>query len=158
LAEAVAALEHYLREAEGQVPTSQLQQVDAQVKEKRSQIAALMIRTNVSGARVLIDDRVAGQTPIAEPLFVMPGAHSLRVLAPGKQELARSLTLAPGESLDLDLTLRDVTAPAPAPPGIETSGRLPLSGRRVRRPRHCSISSQSIYSLLSTRTEWRASS
>lgn len=49
----------------------------------RQHVFALNVRSDVSGARVLIDGQAVGQTPVETDLFVEPGKHVLSVVKPG---------------------------------------------------------------------------
>lgn len=73
--------------------------------------ARLDVRTGSAEARIRVDGRevARGEGGVVLP----PGAHVLRIDAPGRAPIERALTLAPGERLRFDLEL------PPAEGGIE---------------------------------------
>jgi len=69
------------------------------------------ITTEPEGAEVFVDGEARGRTPLGEPLDVEVGEHQLRVVRDGYRELTRTLSVEPGEPLDLVLTLEPAEAP-----------------------------------------------
>src|SRR5262249_40641961 len=51
----------------------------------------------LEGATVRLDDKEVGQTPIAAPLEVNPGAHKVEVVKEGYRTFRRSVVAAPNE-------------------------------------------------------------
>jgi PEGA domain len=73
--------------------------------EVRSRVSVLALTCNVTGARVLLRDKVIGATPFAGPLRFTAGEASIEVTAEGYLPYAKTLRLPPGGVLDLDVTL-----------------------------------------------------
>jgi PEGA domain len=73
--------------------------------EVRVQVASLVLRCNVPGARVLLRDKVVGTTPLTGPLHFTAGAASLEVVAEGYFPYQKKLDLPGGGVLDLEVTL-----------------------------------------------------
>jgi len=65
----------------------------------------LAIETRVSDASIYVDGRFLGVARWAGPL--LPGDHSVRVTAPGRQTYKAQVTLRDGESRSLDITLNE---------------------------------------------------
>jgi hypothetical protein len=65
--------------------------------------ASLQVRVR-PWAEVRIDDKVVGTTPFA-PLTLKPGAHTLEFVHPDFQPVRRKVTLAPGQTLKIELDL-----------------------------------------------------
>jgi hypothetical protein len=80
--------------------------------------AALAVRTDQRDAAVIVDGETVGHTPLAGPIELTHGEHSVVVSKQGFETAERSVVLGPGESFTLDLTMAAVpgTGPAPDPP------------------------------------------
>ena len=66
--------------------------------------ATLSLTTN-RAARIQVDGRDVGQTPLAQPLSLPAGVHALVVSAPGRVRGERTLTLERGETVALSVQL-----------------------------------------------------
>ncbi|WP_437673561.1 PEGA domain-containing protein [Sorangium sp. So ce131] len=75
------------------------------------------LRVVVSGApaglEVQRDGAMLPAAALGEPLPADPGAHEIRASAPGHQAETRSVALAEGETVTVELTLRPVAAGSP---------------------------------------------
>jgi hypothetical protein len=90
----------------------------------------LVIRGDPEGARVLVDDAVAGTLPITEPIAgIVEGTHRLRVELEGYTTLERRFDVLYGEvtQLEVMLTPEDVGAREEAPPLDMVGVVLPIS-------------------------------
>lgn len=72
--------------------------------------------SDVMGAKVLIDGKLAGETPFAAPLTLSPGPHTILITAAGFDPVARAVEIRPGETDRLDLAL--LRSPPPPPPPL----------------------------------------
>lgn len=61
------------------------------------------------------DGEIVAELSLATALAVDPGEHVLSAQAPGGPEVEQRITLAPGESRTVELSLRRAPEPAPAP-------------------------------------------
>ncbi len=73
---------------------------------------SIFVDTRPRGARVLIDGRLAGTTPVSIP-DVAAGTHAVRLELAGRQPQATTVTVKPGEQARVTATLQD----PPAGPG-----------------------------------------
>lgn len=79
--------------------------------ELRARVGTLVITTRVEGARVLVDDKQIGITPIAGPVRVTAGRRSIEVFAEGYFPMRREIDL-PGtasRTVDFPLVSRDTS-------------------------------------------------
>ncbi len=67
----------------------------------------LMVRTSIPAATVAIAGQVLAETPVVAPLSIAPGSFELTVSRPGYRTIRRAITLAPGQTSELELTLEE---------------------------------------------------
>jgi hypothetical protein len=101
----------------------------------RSRITLVVVKTNVSGAKVLVRGRYAGSTPLRGPIPATPGKATIELHADGQAPVVRELVLEEGttQSVDLTHTAHGVVAgrvsqpagagPSPAGPGAPEQAR-----------------------------------
>lgn len=65
----------------------------------------LLVRGAPEGASITIDGREMGTAPLAAPLSLAPGEHSVSVNAEGYSPYSRTVSLSAGEQLPLDVQL-----------------------------------------------------
>jgi PEGA domain len=80
------------------------------------------VAIDLPGYEVAVDDRVVATTPLAEPLRVSAGRHTVSVTRDGYAAVIQVLDVGPGRTVQL-------TLPAAALPAIDAAG-----GKRPRRP------------------------
>jgi hypothetical protein len=74
------------------------------VEEAEGRIGRVVIRTVPDGAELEVDDQVVGTTPLAEPLIVNPGEHTLTARWPrGAEARSQSIVISAGQELTVDL-------------------------------------------------------
>lgn len=89
-----------------------------------SELGSIEVVSNVAGAAVLVDDQERGTTPLAQPLFGLPGAHMVRVQAPDFEPVTQTVDLQKGRRSLVEATLRHIEV-AP-PPAAAPAGAQPL--------------------------------
>ena len=75
------------------------------IDEVRSKVATLTVNANVSGARVLVRDKVIGKTPLADALRLGAGKVTIEIDADGYAPYRKDLDLSGGTSTVLDAKL-----------------------------------------------------
>lgn len=97
----VDALLHYQQLLEeGKDLGSQLRdQVQRHIIEVKRQLGAVVVETEVEGASVSIDGKPMARTPMSQPVFVEPGAHTLAVSRDGYTPIEEKIDLKPGKQL-----------------------------------------------------------
>jgi hypothetical protein len=84
----------------------------------------------VDGAKVLIDDTPVTSGPGSAPIELNPGAHRVRVEAPGAPPVDESVDLAEGDKghrMHLSLGVTPLLSPSLSPSGARPSAPLPLA-------------------------------
>lgn len=75
------------------------------IDEVRAKVATLTITANVSGARVLLRDKVIGSTPLSDAIRLNAGKVTIEIDAEGYARYRKDLDLAGGTSTVLDAKL-----------------------------------------------------
>ena len=75
----------------------------------RAEVTTVTLTSNVVGARVLLNNRLVGVTPLASPLAINAGHTKLEVTAEGFLTLHRELELAGGQSMSVEASLTSKT-------------------------------------------------
>jgi len=107
-ARARLALEQYLKEGGEKVSAERRTAVENDLQMLAGRTATLSIVTNVPGAEIVVDDRVVGTAPLAQPLLVDAGEHRVLVRAPGREQRESRVTLAGLDSADVRLDLEKI--------------------------------------------------
>lgn len=126
-ARARRALERYLAEGGDEVPPERIEQVNADLEMLRPRTAYLVITVSVDGAEILIDDEPIGFSPLAEPLLVDAGRHSVTARHRGSSAIPQSVVVAGGDERTVSLQIKteepavgpqpgDVSPPVGTPP------------------------------------------
>ncbi|MBL8684962.1 MAG: PEGA domain-containing protein [Myxococcales bacterium] len=141
--EAIDAFERYLREGGARVPQERAAAVRETIETLRGQIASLVITSEPAGARVRVDGRDAGTTPLAGPVIVAAGVHTVeldlaeyvvvreRVRVGGRERRALSFRLATVQTaaeLSVSIINREAPASRVLVDGIDL-GLAPVSRR-----------------------------
>lgn len=104
-AKARQALEQYLTEGQGEIEEGRLAEVQADVDMLKSRTAKLTVTTNVAKARVFLDGKLLGVTPLPDAILVDAGSHSLEVERTGFRTTTKSVTMAGGDDLKVAVSL-----------------------------------------------------
>ncbi|WP_437711876.1 PEGA domain-containing protein [Sorangium sp. So ce448] len=87
----------------------------------RAKVGTLVVRTKVDGARVFVDGILRGLTPLADPLFVEPGAHAISVEHEDYETKKMTVQLVAGAQIEDEVELGQRSAGAPPPKRPETT-------------------------------------
>jgi tetratricopeptide (TPR) repeat protein len=96
--EALAHYEQFVRGVAESESPEQWRLAHRRIFKLQGEIATLHLQTNVP-ARVTVDGRLVGTTPLERPLRFMPGAHVVILTAPGYERHVIEVTLRAGELL-----------------------------------------------------------
>lgn len=122
--EALDALEAFEREAPSELK-ARVPKLEGLLADVRSKVSALVLSTNVPGARVVVRQRVIGTTPLAGPVRLNAGEATVEVSADGYIPYRKTIELPAGGRTELSVALHSKS----------TSGVLevtsPISGAAV---------------------------
>lgn len=119
---AVRAYEQYLHDGGSEVPAKRRKEIESDLKGLTRTIATVVIKSNVRGAEVLVDDVSVGKTPFSAPVPVNGGSHKIVLVREGGN-VEKRVTVVAGESATVKLDAKSEEL-APAPPPPEASGGL----------------------------------
>ena len=120
--EAIGTFSEYLHDGQERVPRARRAQVQALIALLDSRLAEVSITTDCPSARVSVDGREVGWTPLARPVRLAAGTHRVSVSSEGAPSLTRILTLAEAEHQVLELTL-----PAPSAAAAAEAARIAVA-------------------------------
>jgi tetratricopeptide (TPR) repeat protein len=114
--EAVQAFEKYLAQGAASIAAGRRQEVRAEIDKQRSRIGSLMVRTVPDSADLRVDGKLIGKTPLAQPLLVTAGRHTIEALLSGYTPQVRELEVGGMAQIDIDLRLEAVVGPGAGNP------------------------------------------
>jgi anti-sigma factor RsiW len=102
---ALESYRQYLRDADGRIPAERRAAVEREIAELEQRVATLTIKSDVSGADVLVDEVLVGTTPLAAPVLVNAGVRRVVVRHPEHPVQSQRLSLAGGDRQDVMIAL-----------------------------------------------------
>ena len=89
-----------------EVPPERRTEVQSLLKDIGPRIGHIMVKSNVAGAVVSVDDVQIGTTPLAQPVDVNPGMRKVSVSKPGYIPATQAITVAGSETDNVDLAMQ----------------------------------------------------
>lgn len=120
--QAVRTLNRYLEEGGRKVPPDRRESVETELSQIRALTSQVVVKVEGAPAKVFLDGEEVGLTPLAEPLLVGPGRHTVRATREGEPDAEETFELASGSKKELSLVLKAVNA-GPVEIAIETDPR-----------------------------------
>jgi tetratricopeptide (TPR) repeat protein len=129
--EAVAYYKRFLAEGEGKVPPAKIASAKTELDAILARIARVTVTTTPKDAALTLDG-VALASP-EMPLVLAPGEHKLVARVAGYKDAEKTLRVASGDELEVDMKLAEAPQPAapfhveervvaPAPPPVVAEG------------------------------------
>lgn len=100
--------DRYLVEGGSQIAPDLRAEVELQVQDLREQIATVTVLVDSPGSQIFVDETLVGNAPLTRPLHVNVGFRKIWARSPGARTASRSLALAGGQSVRVEL---EVAAP-----------------------------------------------
>jgi len=85
------------------------------LEQAKEHVGALAIKVSAPGAEVFVDGKRLGLAPLADLVFVEPGARTIEARLQGYETATETVTVMKGGSSDLALTLRATEGPRGLP-------------------------------------------
>ena len=120
-ADAMEAFEKFLMGASDASPDA-IADARKAVAELKPKLGRVRIECQTPGAEVNVDGKVAGQAPLPDPIWVMPGRHQITALATGASPTVETVSVVAGREILVDLRPNSLPAAAPA----ETTVQAPV--------------------------------
>lgn len=111
--EAAEYFSYYLREAPKDDASTSRSDVEAALADAKTHVGELHAAVEDTGAEVLVDGEVVGTSPIAAPIFVDPGEHTLTVRRDGAVTASAKVVTNAGEQKTVTLSAKTAAAPKP---------------------------------------------
>ena len=112
--EAVQAFEKYLAQGAAAIPSDRRKEVTVEIDRQRARIGTLTIRTVPASVDVRVDGKLIGKTPLAAPVLVSAGMHTIEALISGYTPQVRELKVEAMARIELELRLDPMAAPETA--------------------------------------------
>lgn len=103
--DAIGAYEFFLRDAPADISEALRKLARDNIRELFRKIVILRVQVSVEGARISIDGRQRGVSPMKKPLRLMPGAHSMVVKKEGYVPAVIDLHIQAGKRVTRTVTL-----------------------------------------------------
>lgn len=115
-AAALQSFEEYLKQGGKEIQKKRKTEVDKEIDKLRNRVASATITVNVAGAEVRIDETSIGKAPLEKPLLLNPGKRKISASASGWKPSSKTLELASGDTVQVELKLEEEKAPEPPSP------------------------------------------
>jgi hypothetical protein len=116
------AFEDYLASGGADIRAARRTEVEEEIHTLRGRVAALTVRSNLSGSELLIDDSPSGTLPLKGPVLISAGRHTLFVRKNGAVQTSRTVEVSGGDSATVELS-----AVVPEPPPLVPPSHPPAS-------------------------------
>lgn len=134
--EAVDAYEQYLKEGASTIAPELRRKVEGEIQQQLARIGTVLVRTSPEQAEIRLDGRVIGKTPLAQPVRVTAGPHTIEAMLADHATKVREINVAGRTATTIEITLEavgarvDASRPAapssvvviPLPPQAATAG------------------------------------
>jgi hypothetical protein len=117
-AESVAAFEGYLEKGGAELSDERKQEVRDAMAAQLAHVGALDVRVSADGAEVRVDGKLLGRSPLAAPVRLTEGKHTVEAILPGRPSQLREVELPGASKLAIDLAFPTppvALSPAAAP-------------------------------------------
>src|SRR5262245_18419278 len=131
--EAVSYYNRFLNDGKGKVPAARLAAAQTELDGILARIArvTVTVKPALSDVTLIVDGSPLDKVEM--PLILPPGEHRVVVRAAGRQDSERSVRVASGDEIAVDLALAELPPPPPiAPPIIEQPAAVPVVPARRR--------------------------
>jgi tetratricopeptide (TPR) repeat protein len=120
---ALHAYAEYLQRGGDEIEVERKAQVERDMQSLRARVADLLVKSDVDGAQLSIDNIEVATLPLTAAVLVNSGVHQITVLKPGYSSASRTITIAGGQPLDVTLSLQALEVrPTFSAPGGPVSG------------------------------------
>lgn len=110
--DAVRTFERYLRDGGVKIAAAERAAVEKELAEIRATVAEVTVTVAGAPARIEVDDRAEGVTPLSGPLLLGPGDHTIRATRDGELPDEKKVSVVSGQTIAVELSPR---APEVAP-------------------------------------------
>lgn len=130
-ASVLAYVRQYLKEGETLLSPSDKEEAEALIGAIEPFTAALEVSVSEPGARVYVDDRLAGDTPLSKPIVVDIGVRKIRVVKDGFEEFIKELPVGGTSKIRLDAKLEKIVHEGTLVVNARSHDEIFVDGARV---------------------------
>lgn len=105
---ALKSFESFLSEGGDKIPADRRADVERDIAKLRARIATVEV-TSSPGATIYVDDNPVGTAPLSAPIQISTGRRRLRATLPSRTPIEKTLELAGGDAVKVDLTFEPVS-------------------------------------------------
>jgi len=130
--QAVKTLNRYLEEGGKKVPAERRESVESELAQIRALTSKVLVTVEGPPAKVFVDGEEVGTSPLADPVLLGPGKHTIRAARDGEPDASETFELASGSTREVNLSLKAAAGQGPVEITIETTPReavLMLDGK-----------------------------
>ena len=133
--EAVATYNRFLTEGKGVVPAARLTAAQSELDAILARIARVKVTISPTLAGTTLSVDGAAVDDLANPLILSPGEHHLVAHADGRHDTEKTVRVASGDEIAVDMPLAELPPVQPQPPPAAVAERPPpiLAPPRPRR-------------------------
>jgi hypothetical protein len=117
--EAASHFSQYLR-VNTTASDAERQETTAGYNTAKSRVGEVTLTVDPAGAQILVDNVDKGVAPLPDPLYLLPGSHTIEARS-NDRHASKSVTLSAGQSVTVQLAARGSIAAAGAPAAVEAA-------------------------------------
>jgi tetratricopeptide (TPR) repeat protein len=116
--EAVDAFEKYLAQGGSAIQPERRKDVLAEIERQRARFGTVVVRTQPDAADVRVDGKLVGEAPLAQPIRLGSGRHTVEAILAGYTTQARDIDVVGRGQIEIELRLEPVVAPESPKPEV----------------------------------------
>ncbi len=113
---ALRAFETYLSDKDPRISPQRREEVRAEIVRLKMRVATVIVKTNVAGADITVDDVPVGKSPVTDPLLVNAGRRRIAASKEGRIPVTKILMLEGTASAEVTFDLVEPTVLSPSAP------------------------------------------
>ncbi len=104
--QSIDVFKKYIAKKGAKLRSSEKRKIEKFIREMEAKLARIVLAVEPAGARILLDGRFVGTSPLKNPINADPGAHVLEVTKDGYRSERRQLQLLDGQQTSVALILK----------------------------------------------------
>lgn len=120
---ALKLLAQYLKDGGAEIPADRQAQVQQELTSLKGRVTELTVTSNVADAELDVDGVAVGNLPLDKPVLVGAGVRQIQLRKPGYVGNEKTLTVAGGDTMTLDLQMQAEPTAAASPSPEQLSAK-----------------------------------
>jgi tetratricopeptide (TPR) repeat protein len=126
---ALRAYAEYLQQGGAEIDVERNAQVERDMQSLRARVADLIVKSDVVGAQLLIDNFEIATLPLTAAILVNSGVHQVTVVKPGFSSASRTITIAGDQPMEITMSLQALEVRPSFDPLAERTNEAPNQAR-----------------------------